>query len=155
LIEMLVVLVLIGLMAGIVTVSLAGQLQRLESQQMLERIAGFDQATRTLAERRGEPMRLKVNLARGRLDRTTRRGKPIGKPMQLPERFTLESMLIGGRNRQTVSATIPITHRGWSRSYALRVSEHAREDHWLVVAGLSGQTQEVQDAKAAKQWLSQ
>jgi len=156
LIEMVLVLALVGVLTTVAAVNLSGRLERVERKTLHERLAAFDRRSRAMARRRGEAVTVRLDLVSGRLTRrlaNDRQTSTPSEPFALPAGFRFDALHVADRGVASTEATLSYNKRGWSRSYALGIIDARREPHrtqWLVVAGLTGVWQTVNDEEAAR-----
>lgn len=167
LVEVMVVVVLIGLMAGAVAVSLTGDLDRATREDVIGKLTYADAQARMAGKRLG-PSTLTIDLDEQRLwlsTPTKGRDEPQpGNAIGLARDYTIQEVVWldpkpitakNARDRQRVSkedgtVELPYSAEGYSRTYALRIEGPAsgqtqdstnpdeRRTTWLLFAGLTG-----------------
>ena len=138
-IEILAVMVLLGLAAGVVAVNIRGPMRRASLEEVVGRIVDFDGQTRAIARRQGRPLRLRVDLYAGRLARTdAESGEELGAPAVVPGGWRIEKLRVRDEQIGSGTATLSGSRRGLSPSYALLLVGPHGERRWLLCAGLSG-----------------
>lgn len=143
LVELMVVLVIISITAATVTLRLEGPLRRATTEDVLQRIAAFDLRTRTLARGHDLELSITVDLARGELSRTSAADEheELGSTLALPPDYRLAVAVVAGHPEATVGrVAVPCSRLGLTPSYAVCLEDRDGRRHWLLVAGLTGQT---------------
>jgi len=156
LLEIMLVVVLLALLAGAVTWSLAGQLRRSDRADVISRLEHADAMARVAARRHG-PCVLRIDLDAQSLRRIDdRRGEGrASHTAVLPNDFGVKRVVTttgrrdgtssrrsGGAQQHTSGAVdIEYSRSGRSGAYALHVTGVRDDDEglWLVFAGLTGQ----------------
>jgi len=159
LIELLVVLVLIGLLAGLVAVSLESQLGQVRMTEVLDRVKRVDARARLNAVRDDQPQTLRFDMVAGTIERMSGDGmqQDQGRLVHMPDGFSIESLKRRGTDtNESLEAAISINRDGWSQSYALAIAnaDSNGQDQWLVMAGLTGASWIVDDEQEATQLLA-
>jgi type II secretion system protein H len=138
-IEILAVMVLLGLAAGVVAVNIRGPMREASLEEVVERIVDFDGQTRAIARRKGRPLRLRVDLTAGRLSRSdAETGEELGAPAVVLGGWRVEELRVRDEPIGSGTATLSVSRRGLSQSYALLLVGPHGERRWLLCAGLSG-----------------
>lgn len=156
LIEVLAVIVVLGLLAGAVAWSLAGDATQAIGEDALGRLAHADSMARAEARRFGREYTLRFDLNEQALRRLDEGDRQSAHSVKLPTGHRIEAVAFkaqgdsgsGTLRRVTFGAAdVVYSPAGRSVSYAVRIrSGDARR--WLVVAGLTGQVTQTDDAKA-------
>jgi prepilin-type N-terminal cleavage/methylation domain-containing protein len=145
LIETMVAIVLMGLLAGGVVLSLASPLQSSRRADAVESVRSFDATARVSAGTTGRPVRLEFDLANSTL---TRLDGPdladVRSRNAIPQGFSIDDVRIGGQDVSVGRVIVDISANGWSRTYQVHLCG-PRTDTWIVFAGLTGQASEVAD----------
>ena len=147
LVEVAVVILIMGIMAGAVTLRLASPMHRAGLATAVAEIGSFDHLTRTQAREADRPMRLVIDLAEGRLLRTTEEGDPLGTTFALPSGYRLARLLVADRTIYSGSTSLCCSRLGATPTYAVLVEAPDGQKRWVLVAGLTGQTMESDDEK--------
>jgi prepilin-type N-terminal cleavage/methylation domain-containing protein len=147
LVELSVVVLILGIMAGAVTLHMASPMQRAGLTSATAEIVSFDHLTRTQSRESDLPMRLVVDLAEHRLQRTSETGDPLGTAFELPSGYRITRLLVGEKTIYSGSASITCSRLGAMPTYAVLVEAPNTQKRWVVVAGLTGQTIESDDEK--------
>lgn len=147
LIEMTLVLLVMSIVAGAVTIRMEGPLHSARMDEVIAQIADFDRLSRQYARRHDRPVLLVVDLSMGRLRRSGRGddayGQDLGEPLELPEGYAIERLLVRRRDVQTGSASIAFGRHGLSATYAIRLGGPNGRRRWLCLTGLGGQAIEM------------
>lgn len=171
LIELMVVVALIGLLAGATALSLADDARQATRSDVIGQLTDADTSARFAAKRLG-PSTLHIDLEAQRLwvvtpDSGSGNARP-GHSMQLPQGFRIEEVIWidptprtkPGPRKQKIQDTgviaIPISSAGLSRTYVSKLTGPAptsdntgtprQQTTWLLVSGLTGQVTLEDDA---------
>jgi prepilin-type N-terminal cleavage/methylation domain-containing protein len=147
LIEVTAVLVLSALLAGAAVVLLAGPRARAAAVDAVDQLSFADGQVRRLAVASDAPQALTIDIANGRLLRSTDEAAPVVLA-DLPAGVRVTRVLLGNDVIDFGLARVPVSAGGLSRSYAVGLSTPAGP-RWVVVAGLTGRATAVPDAAAA------
>lgn len=154
LIEVMAVVVLLGLLAGGVMLSLAGDTHRARRADVIDRLTHEDELARLAACRSGSPAILRLDLKAQRLWRVDMlpQEQRLSHSWQIPASFRVQQVLrpasSAGADAAVMQidsgiAELPFNSAGCGSSYALHlVPREAAADEketWLVFAGLTGQ----------------
>lgn len=184
LIEVMVVVVLIGLLAGAAAVSLTGDLDRATHEDVIGRLTYADAQAR-MAGRRLGPATLRIDLDQQAIwlvtpDDQSAQPRP-GHVMRLGEGYTIrEVMWIDPEpmaakttrprrrvSRQAGRVEIAFSSEGLSRTYALRLEgpatdepggaagDSARRSTWLLFAGMTGQVMSTDEPEPIDKLLAE
>ncbi len=161
LLELMVVLMVIGLLAGATAWSLADNARRHAHKDAIGLLRHVDRMTRLIAQRTQKTCVLRIDLDRGYLRRLEGVGadrQEFGHRIQMPpsyriERVTGPALAFGSGRGESIrhidSGEVDISYApgGTSGSYAVAIGAADNRDskRWLVVAGLTGQTTEFDD----------
>lgn len=145
LLEMLAVLALAAVLTSAVAVSLRGVARGARVEDVAGQFAGFDRTARDAARRFGRPLELRFDLGRGTVRRAG--GGQAAMPLRLPEGFRVAGLVLpGGAVAAGGEVRVPVSVRGQTPSYAVRLAGGNGEELWVVAAGLTGRTLVVRDA---------
>ncbi len=157
-IEVMLVVVLLGLMAGAVAWSVTAQVRRGTQAAAVGQIVHADRMARMTAEQLGVECVLRFDFENQRLRRLVPDGDhavTAAHARQLPPAWRVERILLArasdfGRESQRTVMTeadwgtvdIPYSPGGRSATWAARLVSRTpdEDDQWLVVSGLTGQT---------------
>jgi len=143
LIELTVVLLIAGVVAGAVVVRLHDPMRRAELADMLDGIAHLDRLTRTAACRHDRPLRLVVDLSAGEVRQTDTSGEQGLDALKLPGGWRIERLILRDRVVHSGSVSITCSRGGRTPSYALHLAGPGGRGKWLLLAGLTGRHVEV------------
>lgn len=168
LVEVTMVLLLAGLLASMVALSLAGPAQVMRLEDALDRIAQCDRRARLYARRFGRPLQLTFRLDSGEISATsssldesaddarfTQDQTELTLRTDLPDRFHLVRLLVADQKIEAGQVSLPCSSNGQTPSYALGLTSPRDAQQWVVVAGLTGQVTRVKDEAEAQGVLSQ
>jgi prepilin-type N-terminal cleavage/methylation domain-containing protein len=154
LIEIMVVVVLMGLLAGAAALTLTGQVAERTRDDIVGQLSRQDHMARLAARRLGET-KLQYDLESQRIWRvTTMRdgGFDRSHAMRLPRNHAVDRILIAdhestnSEDHETGQVEIVYSPGGHSLSYALRMHSQKEESRvWLFFAGLTGQVTVMED----------
>lgn len=149
LIEVMLVLLIAGLLAGAATLRLTHSLQQRTIEDVVEQVWQLDELARTRALRSGEPVVLHWDLERQIMwlgeEHTTAWAKTVFSKVKL-------TTVHVPRQRDTV---IRYGSSALSNSFAVAIEDPTGNRRLLLVCGWSGQKQLVQDEKKALDILAQ
>lgn len=142
LIEIVAVLLIVALLAGLGIASLRGLRNSATIESVTRQIMDYDRSARLLAERQGEAIDLVVQVEGMRQEHLAdaRRSGPLHSPLVLPKGFAIRDVWIAAREGNGNRA-VGIGREGRSRSYGFRLEAPAGENRWMVVSGATGQQQ--------------
>jgi len=113
-------------------------------------IGQFDRMTRRAAREQDRPLRMVVGLSARRLSRTDEHGRVTASAMALPTGVSIERLLVRGQAVTETEVAISCSRRGLMPTYAMLVSSGG-ERRWIVVAGLTGETVEVESEQEVRE----
>ena len=142
LIEVMLVVLLIGLLAGAAAMSFARPLRAARAREAIAQVSAFDAAARQVARRSGGAVQIVIDAYEQRFVRREQ-GRDVSS-YRLPDGLRIEQVRTGNDERDTSQRTVNVSAHGWSRTYAVRVVGPDL-DRWLLVAGLSGQVSVIED----------
>ena len=154
LIELVAVLVLLAVLAGLAVVSLWRPYHAARTQDVVEAIAHFDRNTRRFARAWARPQQVTIHRAAGRLARQpVASSQPQGPTLELPRGYRMRRVWTANEPASADPVVLAYGTQGWSPSYALEI-QRQRETLWILVAGLSGQVIRCEGDEEAEQVLS-
>ena len=151
LIEVTLVVLLVGLLAGAAAMSFARPLRAARVREAVAEISAFDAAARRLARRSGREVEMMIDVYEQRLTRSEQDREPSH--LSLPSGLRIEQVRSSGSASHESQVAIRVTPHGWSRSYAVRIVG-AELDRWLLVAGMTGQITVIEDESKVDDILS-
>ena len=143
LVELTAVLLVVSVVAGVVTWSLAVPRQQAAMEDAIGRIIQIDGTARQHALRQGQAVQIVFDLGNRRITSGPRGqdGQPQDRPTQsavLPEGLAIGQVLLANGRVTGGSAAIWCSDRGHTATYALRL-DGPGGPRWLLIAGLTGQ----------------
>jgi len=142
-------ILILGLIATAVSLSLHGRYASVRAGDVLEQIQFLDQTTRAVAQRSGAPVKLRLDLDRQCIERIE--GDSDDQVLvlyRIPSRFKIDVVLSDGQESRRGRVQIAFNAEGLSGTYALCLAaEKDSSRRWLAVAGLSGQATVLADRK--------
>ena len=152
--ELSVVLVIAGIVAGAVALRTARPMGNARMADALGAIRDFDLTTRSVARGHDCPCNVLADLAGGRLARTDERGRASeGASLALPPRCRIERLLVGGQESYGGEVAVHYSRRGLSPAYAFCLEVQDRRQ-WVAVAGMTGQQVLVENEKESREILA-
>lgn len=139
LIEIAVVLAIGAVLTLSAAVCLRSPFQSARFENTVDRLVGFDRRVRDHARRFDRPVDLVVDLDAGSLAIVAPGTHGVLQPVLISRVAGMDCLAIGGNRLHAGAMTIPISGRGCSVTYALRLRGSAAQSVWLVVAGITGQ----------------
>jgi prepilin-type N-terminal cleavage/methylation domain-containing protein len=148
--EMLATLALLAVLATVVTVSLAGPGRAARAQDAADQLLHYDRLAREWCRRFGHGGRIVFDLDRGAVRRTAAAAPGDGNDrpaaLHLPRGFRIARLVTAREVHDAGEAALPCSPRGQTPSYAALLAGPGGQQHWVVVAGLSGKAVTVNDA---------
>ena len=147
LIELMIVILLTGLLAAAVSLSMAHATRSAQIEDVQEQIVFRDAMLRDYAKTFALPCTLSVQLDEGNIRSKTAQNDGLGpqqRAYQLPTGFRIIRVLSPVADARVGEVAIPCSAAGRTPTYALLVEDPRRQREWVLIAGLSGQTQKVQ-----------
>jgi prepilin-type N-terminal cleavage/methylation domain-containing protein len=160
LIELVATLLLAALLATAVAVSLKGIGKEAQFDETVSRIRSFDDASRRQAKASGRPLRIQIDLDRGRIscleegqngngpvvnDRSESNRTALDLPPG-PSGVKIERLERADDSAPGGEVEIPCSARGHTPTYALLLTGQGRRQ-WLLFAGLTGQVRIIADER--------
>ena len=154
LVELTAALLLAGLIATAVTVSLRGARRATALEDVALRWKAYDEATRAQARRLGSPLRLRIAADGGQVLRLAADGddRPHGAALDLPsgaEGVRVERVVTPADDSAGGDVDLRFSARGYSPSYSVLLAAPGGRRQWLVFAGLTGQAEAVTNERDA------
>jgi prepilin-type N-terminal cleavage/methylation domain-containing protein len=139
LIEMLVVITIVGLLAGMAMLKWSGTISKMQFGNDLAGIASFDRRARNLAIQRNESLRLIVDLDNNafmcqhrKIAQSVTTTFGLSNASQIENVATIDGQAVGGQ------IEVYLSESGTSASYAVLISNEKRK-RWLLFVGGTGQ----------------
>ena len=141
LIELMAVLLLLGLIAAGVSVSLASSHRRAQMSDVVGQVVQYDTLARATAREQGAPMRVRVSLQSSTLSREivedARRGERASS-LVLPPGYSVGQVRVGTTRTSFGQTSIAVSSLGQTADYAIRI-DGKDQRQWVMFVGLSGQ----------------
>jgi prepilin-type N-terminal cleavage/methylation domain-containing protein len=144
LIEMLVVLALSAILAGIVSVSLAGSFHTARAQDVAGNIATYDRLSREYFRKFGRSGSLVFDIARQTITRVD------SAPLRLPSTLHFSQIVTADKTTTSGEVSIACSSDGQTPSYALDLTDDTGKHYWMVTAGLTGRTIQVENEQEVR-----
>ena len=146
LIEITLVLLLVAIAAAVVTVRMSGPAERMRMRDAADRVAQFDRASRAYALEHDESLRLVIDLSADEIARTDADGEEVsGRPLRMPGGWSIARLIINGEEAGVGSASVSVSRRGLTPSYAVLLTGPADRSQWILVTGLGGEVVALDD----------
>ena len=152
LVETMVAVTLLALLVAGTALTFARPLHRARAVEAVEQVRYLDASTRELARRTGRPAEIVCDLAEQTLSR--REGGRTTYQTRLATPVRVEAVRTPGRDIDSGSHAIPVSALALSPSYALKLSG-PDGPRWLLVSGLSGESQTLTDDAQVEHILAQ
>ncbi len=149
LIELSVVVLILGLMAGMVVMSLQGHIDRARWTRSLEQLENMDRLARMAARSESTPYRLSFNRSKRKVELRAMGPRARTKSLrqwQLPHGIQFASFRDRSSGNRSEELRIEINPAGQSRTYAVGIKASSGPEQWLVTLGLSGQHLKLDEA---------
>lgn len=140
LIELMAVLIILGLIAGVVAVSVKGKDGRMRMEDVSGELRQFERQTREHARTFRRPTQLVFDLRSGKVRRVDAQGqRPQTAPMQLPRGFRLAEVKLADRSVRDGEVGLPCSSLGMTATYAVLLEGPQKQKQWFVFGGLTGE----------------
>jgi len=153
LVELLVVIALIGLLAGLTMTRMGSVTHRARLQAEVERLAALDGALRSHAARHAAACRLKLDLDAGEIERVSGGEDRIARTLALSGAVRLSRFLSATRDTGHGTIHVDYSPQGTSESFALQLQVGDGESRWLLFAGVTGQITEWEEQRDVERIL--
>lgn len=142
LIELMAVLTIIGLLIAVAVVSLKDVCRAARIQYANEQLLAFDRRAREHSALHGQRATITIDLDKNTLASRARdaHGRPVSTTLRLGGAARIDRVRLGRRTIDYGRATINVSDRGTTLTYAVRLRGGAGSAHWFLFAGLTGQT---------------
>jgi len=156
-VEMLGVLALAALMAGMTTLSLSSLTGSSKMDDVLDRLSYCDTLARQIASRNRAPVRLILEPQAGAVGEKAIRNSDDDSQTphtmyRLPDGWRIDRMIRAPGGEKFGTLDIGISAAGRSSSYAIRLTG-PHTSRWLVVFGLTGQVKQANDEQQVSDML--
>ena len=143
LIEVMVVVLMMGLLAGAAALTLNKPLREARALDAITTVRSFDETARTVARRLGRPATLRFDFTANVLQRFE--DNRLTQQIQLPFGFRVSQVRTAARRASEGDAQILCSPLGITRTYAVRIQGSGDFNTWLLVSGLSGEVTPITD----------
>jgi prepilin-type N-terminal cleavage/methylation domain-containing protein len=153
LVEVMIAVLLMALLASAAALSFSGSLRSARSTEALERLRSFDSAARDVTRRTNREARIVFDLSNDTLSR--REGTDLDEltaQVRLPTGYRIDELRIPGQSFTDGEAVVDCSALGVSRTYAVHLVGPGL-DHWVLVAGLTGEMTQEKDESATQSIL--
>jgi prepilin-type N-terminal cleavage/methylation domain-containing protein len=137
-IEMLAVLAIIALMAGLSVVGLSRKTAKTIDDVAAE-LCDYDQGARLSTQRFGTTMELRIDPQQVQLTAVGRTGQALRPALVLPSGFAIRQCTLGGHPANVPGATLQIGPQGRSQTYGMKLTGPDGKSRWIVTIGPTGQ----------------
>ena len=144
LLELLLVLVLLGLMAGAATLKLVPLVQTGALEATLKRLEELDRLARHRARSARAASRLVFDFDGGGARQVDAAGNASGAPVRLG-RCRLEEVRTHDGRWRSGTCAVNVSPLGLTQTYALRIRGGEGSTRWLLFAGLGGECEVIDD----------
>jgi prepilin-type N-terminal cleavage/methylation domain-containing protein len=144
LIELMAVLAIMSMLVAVAAVSLKGVCRAARIQHAIEQFLAFDHRVREHATLHGTRGTITIDLDKNTVASMSRdtSGRPVTIELPLGGAARIDHVRVGRRAIDYGRATITVTDRGATPTYAARLCGVDGSTRWLLFAGLTGQTTE-------------
>jgi prepilin-type N-terminal cleavage/methylation domain-containing protein len=150
LIELSMVVLIMGIMAGVVVVSLKGHIDRARWTRSFEQLENIDRLARMAARAESTPYRLSFDRDKRKVEMQAigplSRSQSL-RQWRLPSGIQFASFRDRSSGNRSEELRIDINPAGQSRSYAIGIKASSGPEQWLVTLGLSGQHLQMDNAE--------
>jgi Tfp pilus assembly protein FimT len=136
------VLTIIGLLMAVAVVSLKDVCRAARIQHACEQLLAFDRRAREHAALHVVPGTITIDLDKNTLASTARdgHGRPVTTTLRLGAAAHIDRVRVGRRTIDYGRATLNVSDRGTTPTYAARLRGGDGQAHWFLFAGQTGQT---------------
>ncbi len=144
LIELMIVITIIGLMAGMAALKLTGLTGNARFQQAVQRLRLLDADLRSRAVRFHQPCKLEFTIGESKILRSYGNEDKAASSVVLPGNVSITYARTPTRDVGNGRMTIHYSANGTSDSWAIQVTGPGQNTCWLLFAGLTGQITELE-----------
>jgi prepilin-type N-terminal cleavage/methylation domain-containing protein len=145
LIEVTLVILILGIMAGAVTLRMAAPMNQANLNTIVAETGSFDNLARTAARTQGRPVQLVIDLGEPALRTSGEDGASLGPAYVLPSGYRLAKLYLGDQTFYSGQTAIQCSRLGHTATYGLEIEATNGQRRWLLVAGLTGQMVECEN----------
>ena len=156
LIEMTAVLVLLGVLAALATLSLASSVRQSRMDDAVAEFAMHDHLVRQRAQQFGTPLAIDLLVGPADVIRLHGNSPNDAGPFHLPSGVRITRLLMAGQSTTRADygeVSIPCSAQGLTPSYAVQLASSGNDRRWLFIAGLTGQATSMNDEQQVEQVL--
>ena len=155
LVEVMLAVLLMALLASAAVLHFLGALKMARSHDAVEDLRAFDASSRLFAQRYGRSAQIVFDLTANNVSRREGRHDDMRCHVGWPGGYRVAEVRVGSRvSSDGEPAVVDISPMGLSSSYAVRF-QGSDLDQWVFVAGLTGDTTQVQDEQTIAWLLTQ
>ena len=138
LVELAMVLLILGIVAGGTVLKVQGPLANAELRDVIDQVASFDTNTRLAACEQDRPIRILIRPSEGSLSRIDEQGRKLdSRSLVLPRKLSIQRVRVRSLDVDSGEVAICCSRQGKTPTYAVWVQGSGRSQ-WLVVLGLTG-----------------
>ncbi len=153
LIELMIVVTIIGLLAGVASLRLSGLTGRARFQQATEQLRFIDAGIRSAAVRSANSCQVEFDLERSLIRRTCGNQSRSWADVRLPDQVRITRVRSATRDVATGRMMVHYSLTGTSDSYAVELTGEARGPLWLLFTGLTGKMIQLEDERDVEELL--
>lgn len=142
LLELLAVMALLALVAGLATVRFSSSYRQAQVTTAIHSIQAIDDQLRTLATKQAQPYELRIDLDRNTLEIKGQHKKEVIRKHVLPAALQIEAVRSPREDRHHGEAVIRCDSAGLCETYALQITAPSSPPRWILFAGVTGQSNE-------------
>ena len=148
-------MLVIGVAAGAVVLRMNDPMRRARMGDAIGQVTHYDALARVYARAHDRPLRLVVDLAAGRVERTDRRGeRDDSQTLAMPDGYRIARLIVGERDVNYGSVSIACNRHGMTPSYAMLLTGPAESRRWVLTAGLTGAHVELESDEEVRNILA-
>jgi type II secretory pathway pseudopilin PulG len=153
LIELTVVLVILGFLATMVTLSFHNTHHRATRENVVDQLRHMDALCRAFAYEQDQQVDLLIDLDGNHIERQDTDGNVLGQPWTIPRPWQIDRLIVHDGDSKSGRVPIRYSRQGYCPTYALRLRRRnaATEEEWLIVIGATGVLLERKGGRRAKE----
>lgn len=146
LLELLVVMALTAILAGMAIVSFRGPYEAARLENVMAQVTMADRQIRDRSLRHARPGRIVIHLDAGTIsgEQLDNEGEQAP-PLRIDGGACFDQLLLGGHRINCGEAAVAVSSRGQTPTYAIRFKKPGGGHRWLVFLGLTGQSIQLND----------
>jgi prepilin-type N-terminal cleavage/methylation domain-containing protein len=153
LIELVAVLTIAAILSALAATSLKQPFQAARLDVAVGRLVAIDRQMRDHARRFCRPAELSIRLETGEVSAAEEGGHEIAIPPLRLDGVVLDQIATAAKRTESGEVTILFTTCGRTITYAVRLRDKEKRPHWIVFAGATGQTTELDDEDRLEELL--